>query len=354
MPSDLVLSTREAGLVELAPHRAARAIGCDHLVDVGKLGNSQPRSWQDCTGFLRTTRKCVSALPRSVNWVPGSRAVYFRGVNFCSECGVERLGDSAKFCHNCGKSLAVSEEQVARNLSALPTLVELGAGTPPSFFDFDGAGNEWVLAAVLGRNEVLEVGQWAPVVVEILDEKLFPSIGRKREATLPEPELVRLFGKAQVAHLSLPERLLISLFTYGYLSEEERAEDGGEIVLDWLEGAAADGEDNGRILLARAQVLYGMGEIDQAVSIASAAVDSGFGPAAEWVSFVVRFNFADLRTAVDLYRKGVSLGNLHCLKILKDIEVEPGVFKAWGSGPDREPQLLVFSERPGGLGSFQQ
>lgn len=275
-------------------------------------------------------------------------------AKLCQYCGT--LQDDARFTSSFEKDVAEesSKGQATNSSSKSPSLVEIGSGAPPSFLDFEGDGDEWVLAAILGRETVLELNQWTPVVVEILDKKLFPSIGKKRDATLIESEMARLFGQEQLALLSLPERWLVSLFTNGYLPEEKRLGDEGELVLDWLEGAEVDGEEKGKHFLARASVLYGMGELDDAVSIASAAVDAGFAPAAEWVSFVVRFKFADLRAAVDYYRKGASLGNSDCVRILKDIETEPGVFTAWGSGLDGEPQLLVFSDRPGGLGSLQQ
>jgi hypothetical protein len=289
------------------------------------------------------------------------------GGIFLKECVAcaEEIKEKAKLCQYCGtlqdderfatppkkggaEERLKEEAPLSRELN--PSLVSVGVGTPPSFLDFDGGGDEWVLSAILGREKVLEMNQWTPVVVEILDTKLFPSIGRKREATLVESELVRLFSKEQLLQLSPPERWLVSLFIFGFLPEEKRAADEGEIVLDWLEGSQAEDEARGRQLLSRASVLYGMGELEQAVSLASAAVDAGFGPAAEWVSFVVRFKLADLRAAVRFYRNGASLGNRDCARILKDIEVEPGVFTAWGSGPDGEPQLLTFSDNPGGLG----
>lgn len=153
---------------------------------------------------------------------------------------------------------------------------------------------------------------------------------------------------AEQVEQNVPEGLLAaSLISNFYEADYKKSVTLAERAL----GAAQKSQlDLGRYWFAYGCALQENNRPEDSLEAYENSLNSGFAEAALKLGFVTLQTHADLRGAVSIWRQGIALGSKLCEQKLASVEDAPGVYSAEVSRADGSIEVIMFSDRPGGLG----
>lgn len=226
---------------------------------------------------------------------------------YCTECG-SKVTSSSKFCAGCGNRVGQSAPQKQEEGIWNPLFHAYTSVFPDNKMTFEqisdyysgGAGND--LAA---------------------------------RATSGDPEAI------------LRLTLVNCFFELNYKDSPA----SGELALSRAKEA---GHDLGRYWFAYGFALKENERFDDAFNAFEKSLEESFAEAALLLGQMSLHNWGNLKDAVKYWRLGRdTYRSFDCQEALREAETDPGVYSAKVQVADGSYQVIIYSDRPGGLGTLK-
>ncbi len=225
---------------------------------------------------------------------------------YCTECG-SQLASAAKFCAGCGTRIGQSLSQKQEEEIWNPLFHAYTSIFPDNKMTFDqitdyfegAAGRELIASSKSGDPESL-----------------------------------------------LRETIIYCFFELNY----KDAPATGELAISRAKEA---GHDLGRYWFAYGFALRENERFDEAFKAFEQSLADGFAEAALLLGQMSLNNWANLQQAVEYWRLGRDeYGSIECQEALREVEIDPGIYQASVEKADGSCEIIMFSDRPGGLGTL--
>jgi tetratricopeptide (TPR) repeat protein len=225
---------------------------------------------------------------------------------FCTECG-SKVTSSSKFCAGCGTRVGKSSTQKQEDEVWNPLFHAYNSIFPDNKMTFD----------------------------QIMDYFSGPA----------GDELITR------AELGDPESLLRATITYCFFELNfKEAPAKGKLAISRAKEA---GYDLGRYWFAYGFALKENKSFDEAFQAFENSLADGFAEAALLLGQMSLNNWANLQGAIDYWRIGSDkYESIDCREALQEAETDPGVYSATVQVADGSYEVIIYSDRPGGLGSL--
>jgi tetratricopeptide (TPR) repeat protein len=149
-----------------------------------------------------------------------------------------------------------------------------------------------------------------------------------------------------------PEALAISSIIY--CTDESAYKEAHNLAKRALDSAENKGFPLGPYYFAYGFALEQINEFDDALDNHGEALALGFGPAAFNVGRLLMTQNLDLGGAVRAWKQGRDqYKDYVCREMLSDLEISPGIYQATVPTEDGSSEILMVSDKPGGLGTFR-
>lgn len=230
---------------------------------------------------------------------------------FCTNCGGS-LGNSQNFCGSCGSKVGAPVAQTSSSSNSVD-----------GFSHYAHAFNSIFLTKFESVGDIQSFFQ-----------------GQKGEELLDKANSGNPYATLMVAMI--------------YCTEENNYGKAYQVAELAMTRAKESKQDLGQYWFGYGFALEQVERFEDALEAHENALELGFGEAAFNLGRVLLTQNADLPNAIKSWKVGRDkFGSRTCAEMLEDLETESGVYSASIQMPDGRTEILYYSDRPGGLGTFK-